>query len=77
MKLLSTWFILNGTEVLRFVSRSIPRAREKRIEYRCPDSSCNPYLAFFLAMLLAGLDGINNKIDLGAPIDKDIYGARA
>ncbi|HXY74297.1 MAG TPA: type I glutamate--ammonia ligase [Dehalococcoidales bacterium] len=50
-------------------SRS-PKAR--RIEYRCPDSSCNPYLAFS-AMLLAGLDGIKNKIDPGAPIDKDIY----
>ncbi len=46
--------------------------RSKRIEYRCPDSSCNPYLAF-PAMLMAGLDGIRNKIDPGAPIDKDIY----
>ena len=44
----------------------------KRIEYRCPDASCNPYLAF-PAMLLAGLDGIKNKIDPGNPIDKDIY----
>ena len=46
--------------------------KSKRIEYRCPDSSCNPYLAF-AAMLMAGLDGIKNKIDPGAPIDKDIY----
>ncbi len=46
--------------------------RSKRIEYRCPDSSCNPYLAFS-AMLMAGLDGIKNKIDPGQPIDKDIY----
>ena len=46
--------------------------KSKRIEYRCPDSSCNPYLAF-PAMLLAGLDGIKNKIDPGEPIDKDIY----
>ncbi len=46
--------------------------KAKRIEYRCPDSSCNPYLAF-PAMLLAGLDGIKNKIDPGEPIDKDIY----
>jgi len=37
-------------------------AKSKRIEYRCPDSSCNPYLAF-PAMMLAGLDGIKNKID--------------
>jgi glutamine synthetase len=46
--------------------------KTKRIEYRCPDSSCNPYLAF-AAMLMAGLDGIKNKIDPGDPIDKDIY----
>jgi len=46
--------------------------KSKRIEYRCPDSSCNPYLAF-AAMLMAGLDGIRNKIDPGEPIDKDIY----
>ncbi len=47
-------------------------AKSKRIEYRCPDSSCNPYLAF-AAMLLAGLDGIKNQIDPGEPVDKDIY----
>jgi glutamine synthetase len=44
----------------------------RRVEYRCPDSSGNPYLAF-AAMLMAGLDGIANKIDPGEPIDKDIY----
>jgi len=49
---------------------SNPRA--KRIEYRPPDSSCNPYFAF-AAMLLAGLDGILNKIDPGEPLDKNIY----
>jgi glutamine synthetase len=46
-------------------------AKTKRIEYRCPDASCNPYLAF-AAMLMAGLDGIRNKIDPGEPIDRDI-----
>jgi len=46
--------------------------KTKRLEYRCPDSSCNPYLAFS-AMLLAGLDGIKKKMDPGEPIDKDIY----
>jgi glutamine synthetase len=44
----------------------------KRVEFRPPDPSCNPYLAF-AAMLLAGLDGIENKIDPGLPLDKDIY----
>lgn len=47
-------------------------SKSKRIEYRCPDSSSNPYLAFS-AMLMAGLDGIKNRIDPGEPIDKDIY----
>ncbi|MFQ5866520.1 MAG: type I glutamate--ammonia ligase [bacterium] len=44
----------------------------KRIEFRPPDNSCNPYLAF-AAMLMAGLDGIQNKIDPGEPVDKDSY----
>ena len=44
----------------------------KRLEYRCPDASCNPYLAF-AAMLMAGLDGIRNQIDPGEPLDKDLY----
>jgi glutamine synthetase len=46
--------------------------RSKRIEYRCPDASCNPYLAF-AAMLMAGLDGIENRIDPGNALDKDLY----
>jgi glutamine synthetase len=46
--------------------------KAKRIEVRFPDPSCNPYLAF-AAMLMAGLDGIENKIDPGQPLDKDIY----
>ena len=45
----------------------------KRVEYRTPDPSCNGYLAF-AAQLMAGLDGIENKIDPGQPLDKDIYG---
>ncbi|MGB9688655.1 type I glutamate--ammonia ligase [Thermogutta sp.] len=46
--------------------------KAKRIEFRCPDPSCNPYLAF-AAMLMAMIDGIQNKIHPGDPLDKDIY----
>ena len=44
----------------------------KRLEFRPPDPSCNPYIAFS-AMLMAGIDGIQNRIDPGSPLDKDIY----
>lgn len=46
--------------------------KSKRIEVRYPDPSCNGYLSFS-AMLMAGLDGVENKIDPGEPLDKDIY----
>jgi glutamine synthetase len=46
--------------------------KAKRVEYRTPDASCNPYLAFS-ALMMAGLDGILNKLDPGDPLDKDIY----
>jgi glutamine synthetase len=46
--------------------------KAKRIEVRFPDPSCNPYLAFS-AMLMAGLDGIENKIDPGAAVEGDLY----
>ena len=49
-----------------------PSPKAKRVEFRCPDPSCNPYLAFS-AMLMAVIDGIQNKIDPGEPLDKDIY----
>jgi glutamine synthetase len=52
------------------VYSSSPKA--KRIEFRPPDPSCNPYLAF-AAMLMAGLDGVRNQIEPPAPIDKDLY----
>ncbi|NUN12468.1 MAG: type I glutamate--ammonia ligase [Myxococcales bacterium] len=48
-------------------------AKARRIEFRTPDPSCNGYMAF-AAMLMAGLDGIENRIDPGKPLDKDIYG---
>jgi glutamine synthetase len=46
--------------------------KAKRVEFRPPDPAANPYLAF-AAMMMAGLDGIVNKIDPGEPLDKDIY----
>jgi glutamine synthetase len=46
--------------------------KSKRVEFRVPDPSCNPYLAFS-AMLMAGLDGVKNKIEPPDPVDKDIY----
>jgi len=49
-----------------------PSPKAKRLEFRTPDPSCNGYLAFS-AMLMAALDGIENKIDPGEPLDKNIY----
>jgi glutamine synthetase len=49
-----------------------PSPKAKRVEFRPPDPSANPYLAF-AAMVMAGLDGVVNKIDPGEPLDKDIY----
>jgi glutamine synthetase len=49
-----------------------PSPKSKRIEVRFPDPTCNPYLAFS-AMMMAGLDGIQRRLDPGQPLDKDIY----
>ncbi len=49
---------------------SSPKA--KRVEFRCPDPACNPYIAF-AAMLMAGLDGVKNKIEPPDPVDKDLF----
>jgi glutamine synthetase len=49
-----------------------PSPKSKRIEFRCPDPTCNPYFAM-AAMLMAGLDGIQNKLHPGEPLDKNIY----
>jgi glutamine synthetase len=61
----------NRSAIVRIpVSSASPRSR--RIEYRCPDGAANPYL-LFSAMLMAVLDGVQNKIRPGDPLDKDIY----
>jgi glutamine synthetase len=46
--------------------------KAKRIEFRCPDATCNPYLTM-AALLMAGLDGVRNQIEPPEPIDKDLY----
>ena len=55
-----------------FRSPYIANPKGRRIEVRFPDSTANPYLAF-AAMMMAGLDGIQNKIHPGEPADKDLY----
>jgi glutamine synthetase len=65
------WSVRNRSAAVRIPMYSdSPKA--KRAEFRCPDPSCNPYLAF-AAMLMAGIDGIKSKIDPGDPVDKNIY----
>jgi glutamine synthetase len=65
------WSLRNRSAAVRIPMYSdSPKA--KRAEFRCPDPSCNPYLAF-AALLMAGLDGVKNKIDPGDPVDKNIY----
>jgi glutamine synthetase len=49
-----------------------PSPKAKRVEFRCPDPSCNPYLAFS-AILMAGLDGVANKIEPPDPVDHDLF----
>ncbi len=64
-----TWSAQNRSSLIRIPAT---RGNGTRIELRCPDPSCNPYLAFAL-MLRAGLDGIKNKIEPGAPTNVNIF----
>src|SRR6201997_4706028 len=61
----------NRSAAIRIPTYS-PSPKAKRIEFRTPDPAANPYLAFS-ALLLAGLDGIQNRIDPGDPLDKNLY----
>jgi glutamine synthetase len=65
----------NRSAAVRIATYS-PSPKARRLEVRFPDSSCNPYIAF-PAMMMAGLDGILNKVDPGDPLDKDIYSLSA
>ncbi len=65
------WSLRNRSAAVRIPMYS-DSLKAKRAEFRCPDPSANPYLAFS-AILMAGLDGIKNKIDPGDPVDKNIY----
>jgi glutamine synthetase len=66
-----TYSFRNRSAAIRIpVQNSSPS--NKRFEFRCPDPSCNPYLAM-TAVLMAAIDGIQNRLDPGPPLDKDIY----
>src|SRR4029077_15072297 len=67
---LLAYSVRNRSAACRIPLASSPNGR--RVEVRFPDPLANPYLGF-AAMLLAGLDGIKNKLNPGSPIDKDLY----
>ncbi len=64
----------NRSASIRIPVAVSPSPKSKRIEFRTPDPAANPYLAF-AAMIMAGLDGVDNKIDPGKPADFDLYDA--
>ena len=66
------WSVRNRSANVRIPMYHKGIEHAKRLEFRTPDPSCNPYIAF-AAMLMAGLDGIRKKIDPGNPVDEDIY----
>jgi len=67
-----TWSRGNRSAAIRIPVYHKGKENHKRVEYRPPDPSANPYLAF-AAILAAGLDGLKKKIDPGNPVDKDVY----
>jgi glutamine synthetase len=66
------WGQTNRSALIRIPSYAPGREQSVRAELRCPDPSCNPYLAFAV-MLQAGLDGIERKLEPPAPVDEDVY----
>ena len=67
------WGQRNRSALIRVPKSSEGRERSTRLELRCPDPSCNPYLAFAV-MLAAGLKGIEEKIQPPSPVEEDVYG---
>ena len=67
------WAQRNRSALIRVPRYSKGREKSTRLELRCPDPSCNPYLAFAV-MLAAGLNGINEKIEPPSPVEEDVYG---
>jgi len=67
------WAQRNRSALIRVPRYSKGREKSTRLELRCPDPSCNPYLAFAV-MLTAGLKGINEKVEPPSPVEEDVYG---
>ncbi len=67
-----SWARINRSALIRIPQASRGRPEATRLELRCPDPSCNPYLAF-AAMLAAGLDGIQRKLELSKPVEENLY----
>ncbi|MBM4417814.1 MAG: type I glutamate--ammonia ligase [Chloroflexi bacterium] len=69
-----TWARVNRSALVRVPRTSEGKLRTTRLELRCPDPACNPYLAF-AAMLHAGLDGVRTRMPLPEPIEESLYAA--
>ena len=67
-----TWSKRNRSALIRLPEYFHGKEKEARIEFRCPDSLCNPYLAY-TAIFEAGLDGVRKKIEPGDPVDANVY----
>src|SRR5215203_964865 len=67
-----SWARINRSALIRVPQTTRGRAEATRIELRCPDPSCNPYLAFAV-MLAAGLDGIRNELEVPRPVEENLY----
>jgi glutamine synthetase len=67
-----SWARINRSALIRIPQASRGRPEATRVELRCPDPSCNPYLAF-AAMLAAGLDGIKRELELARPVEENLY----